>query len=71
MIILVTLSLSSLVDSFLDVIYLFLERGEGREKDRERNTDVREVYRLVASRAPPTGDLAHNPGMCPDRALNQ
>ena len=23
-----------------DVIYLFLERGEGREKERERNIDV-------------------------------
>ena len=25
---------------------------------------------VVASRAPPTGDLAHNPGMCPDWGLN-
>ena len=35
---------------------LFLERGEGREKERERNI---------------TGDLAHNPGMYPDWELNQ
>ena len=26
---------------------------------------------VVASCAPPTGDLAHNPGMCPDWELNQ
>ena len=25
---------------FKDFIYLFLERGEGREKERERNIDV-------------------------------
>ena len=31
---------------------LFLDRGEGREKERERNVNV--------------GDLAHNPGLCPD-----
>ena len=26
---------------------------------------------VVASCAPPTGDLPHNPGMCPDWELNQ
>ena len=26
---------------------------------------------MVASHVPPTGDLAHNPGMCPDWELNQ
>ena len=46
-------------------IYLFLERGEGREKERERNID-----HLIASCIPPTGDLACNPGMCPDWDLN-
>ena len=25
---------------------------------------------VVASQAPPTGDLAHNPGMCPDWEWN-
>ena len=35
-----------------DFIYLFLERGEGREKERERNIDVREKHQLVAF---PTG----------------
>ena len=44
-------------------IYLFIERG--REGERERNINV------VASCVPPTGDLAHNPGMCPDWESNQ
>ena len=34
--------------------YLFLERGREGEKHQ----------RVVASCVPPTGDLAHNPGMC-------
>ena len=49
-------------------MYLFLETGgEGereREKERERNTNV------VACLRPPTEDLAHNPGMCPDWVVN-
>ena len=49
-----------------DIIYLFLERGEKREKEREKNINVREIHRLVASHMPPTGGLAGNPGMCPD-----
>ena len=54
------------------IIYLFLERGEGREKERERNFSVQEKQcPLVASHMPPTGDLAHNPGMCPDWESNQ
>ena len=47
-------------------IYLFLERGEGREKERERNINV--WLPLVH---PPTGDLACNPGLCPAWELNQ
>ena len=38
----------------------FLEGGEGKEKEGEK-------HRVVASQAPPTGDLAHSPGMCPDQ----
>ena len=51
---------------FKDFIYLFLERGEGKEKERERNINV-----WFASCTPPIGDLAHNPGMCPDCKKNQ
>ena len=52
-------------------IYLFSERGEGREKERERNTDVQETHRLAASQIPTTRDLAGNPGIGPDWKLNQ
>ena len=52
-------------------IYLFLERGEGREEERERNIKVWKKHQLAASRMPPTGDLAHNPGMHPDWESNQ
>ena len=57
---------------FQDFIYLFLEREEGREKERERNINVRENHRLVASLMWPdlTGDRTCNPGMCPDQGSN-
>ena len=39
--------------------YLFIFRERGRERER-----VGEKHQcVVASRAPPTGDLAHNPGI--------
>ncbi|KAF6114729.1 hypothetical protein HJG60_010663 [Phyllostomus discolor] len=53
---------------FFKILFIyFLERGEGREKKKERNINVQEKHQLVASCTPPTGDLAHNPGMCPDQ----
>ena len=45
--------------SFKDFIYLFLERGEKKEKERERNINV--CLPLHA----PYWVPAHNPGMCP------
>ena len=48
---------------FKDFIYLFLERGEGRERGKHQH--------VVASRTPLTGDLACNPGLCPDRDSKQ
>ena len=51
---------------FKDFIYLFLDRGEGREIKRERNINV-----WLPLMHPPTGDLACNPGMCPGWELNQ
>ena len=33
---------------FLNFIYLFLERGEGREKEKERNNHVREKPQSVS-----------------------
>ena len=38
--------------------FLFIERGEGREKEMERNINVREIQGSVTSRMLPTGDLA-------------
>ena len=51
-------------------LYLFIFREKGREKERERNIDVQEIHQWVASGTPPTGNLAHNPGMCPDWESN-
>ena len=39
-----------------DFIYLFLERGEGGEKERKRNIDMPEKHGSVASCTPPTGE---------------
>ena len=50
-----------------DAIYLFLERGEVGEKQRERNINMREKHGLFASCMCPDWDLTHNPGMCPDQ----
>ena len=52
-----------------DFIYLFLDRGEGRETERERNINV--WLPLMCSALGTTGDLARNPGMCPNWELNQ
>ena len=43
--------------------YLFLSRGERRETERGKHQCV------VTSHTHPTGDLAHNPGMCPDLGI--
>ena len=51
--------------SFLkDYIYLFLEKGEGKERGRETQC-------VVASCTSPMGDLACNPRMCPDWEWNR
>ena len=56
---------------FLFRFYLLSEREEEREKERERNSNGREIHESVASCMLPTGDLACNPGMCPNWELNQ
>ena len=48
------------------LIYLFLEIGEGREKERETLMWEKYMDQSVVSHTPPTADLAHNPGMCPN-----
>ena len=48
-----------------DFIYLFLERKREGEREEEKYQCV------LTSCVPPTGDLARNPGMCPDWESNQ
>ena len=51
---------------FTFLFYLFIwERGREGEREGEKHQCV------VASHTPPTRDLAHNPGMCPNWELNQ
>ena len=59
-----SLSVFALSFSF-SFFFFFLERGEGREKEK-RNIDV-----WLPLTHPPTGDVACNPGMCPDWESNQ
>ena len=47
---------------FFKRFYLFIFRERGREGEREGEKH----QRVVASHVVPTGDLACNPGMCPD-----
>ena len=50
--------------SFQGFFFFFL-RERGREGERERNISV-----WLPLTHPPTGNLAHNPGICPDWELN-
>ena len=47
------------------MLFIFRERGREGEREGEKHQSV------VASHVPPTGDLAHNPGMCLDWESNQ
>ena len=53
--------------TFLKRFYLFIFRERGKEGEREREKH----QGVVASHVPPRGDLARNPGMCPDWELNR
>ena len=51
---------------FLKILFIFLERGERREKERERNIKVWEKYRSVVASRNRTGDLVvHRPAFSP------
>ena len=52
--------------NLFNFIYLFIFRERGREGEREGEKH----QCVVASCMLPTGDLAHNSGMCPDCELN-
>ena len=51
---------------FFKRFYLFIFRQS--RKEGERKGEKHQC--VVASHMPPTGDLAHNPGMCPNWELN-
>ena len=59
-----------LIIFFKKILFIYF-RERGRDGERERNIDVQKKYQLVASCTPPTGNQAHNPGMCPDWESNQ
>ena len=46
-------------------LFIFRERGKDRDREGEKHQCV------VASCTPPTGDLAYNPGMCPEWESNR
>ena len=50
-------------------LFIFKERGKVGERGREMLTCERNISWLPLT-WPPTRDLAHNPGMCPDWDLN-
>ena len=49
---------------YFNLYFIFRERGKEGEREGEK-------HQLVASRTTPAGDLARNPGTCPDWALNR
>ena len=46
------------------ILFIFRERGREGEKEGEKHPCV------VAPHLLPSGDLAHNPGLCPDWELS-
>ena len=48
---------------FVKILFIYFRGREG-EREGEKHQYV------VTSHVPPTGDLAHNPGVCPDWELN-
>ena len=54
-----------LLKHLLKILFILRERGREGEKEGGKHQCV------VAFHVPPTGDLAHNPGMCPDWESNQ
>ena len=48
------------------ILFIFIFGQRGREGEREG-----EKHQCVETHGPHTGDLTHNPGMCPDWKSNQ
>ena len=51
--------------------FSFLHHLFSRQRGREGEREGEKHQCVVASHVPPTGDLAHNPGMCPDWESNR
>ena len=56
---------------FFKILFIFRERGREGERGWEKQQYFWEKHRSVASRTPLTGDLARNPGTCPDWESNR
>ena len=65
-----TFSLGLFLKGFVH-IHPFLERGGGREEERERDVDARETHQLAASHMHPNWGQTCSPGMCPGQGLNR
>ena len=61
--------LGSWVSSFLLLFFKRFYLSISRETGREGGRGGHKHQCVVAARAPPTGDLAYNPGMCPDLGI--
>ena len=59
-----SIDITNQLASFLNILFIYREGKGRRKREREKHQCV------VASHVPPTGDLAHNPGMCPDWESN-
>ena len=49
---------------FFKILFIYFQRQGGRKEGEKHQC-------MIASCVPPTGDLARNPGMCPDWESNQ
>ena len=56
---------------FKDFIYLLLERGEGREEEKEKNINVWEIHPSVASCTPPNSRPGPQPRHVPWPGIEQ
>ena len=61
----ILLRISSTKIYFLKILFIYFYRGREGEREGEKYQCV------VAFCTVPTGDVAHNPGMCPDWEWNQ
>ena len=57
------------INDYIPYAVLYLSIFRERERKGERQGEKHQC--VFASHTPPAGDLAHNPGTCPDWELNQ